>query len=246
MLLTTVFVCGCNYQTQVLVETQEQGEIELRENPANVETNNDLVLVMLISNNKGEPARVTKSEATIVYKLGTETIGSVEIRDGRITSKGEQIPQEKFRNNEVLGRGIKVFVPFPLTSDSAFVTMRIKSGGKWQERTVIVTKLEINPEGEQPEGELEGEPVEGEPEPLTVTILADGSSNGILVIPTGTTVTLSSHVSGGRPPYNYRWLSPTNEVVGTLESIVINNFSCGEAGRYTIEVTDANGNKAVI
>lgn len=223
VLIAALALAGCNYGTQLNATTNEIGMVELAENPDSVETRGDVRLNLRPVKN-GKLGEFSKGRMTIEYKQGASTVARVEIDD---KLKSSSIDTKASLMNDGTS-GITGFVPFPLMADSAFVTLAGKIDGKWLERTVIVVK------GPDPPPPIE----------LKVEITAEGAVGGILVVPEGSLVVLKAITEGGRPPYTFAWSNPKDEVVGQNQTLTLTNFTCREAGVYSVEVVDADGKSA--
>ncbi len=70
---------------------------------------------------------------------------------------------------------------------------------------------------------------------ISVTVIPSSTS----VCP-GSTVTLSTNVTGGSAPYTYSWAGP-NGFTANTQNITINNVSELTSGMYQVTVTDSNG-----
>jgi len=218
VLLLAALASGCNkiYDVKLIAVTQENGEAILTDNPSRIASDSDVRLRLYpIVNDK--PGEITASEITIDYKVGATTIETVTVGDGKAASDKSAAKTLITDGN---GTGVEVLIPFPLTADSAFITIKGLCDNKWLERVVVVTK--ITP-------------------PLSVEINAEGSENGMLVVTSGSTVVLSSTIKGGKPPYQYLWINPDGKVVGSRESLSIPNFDCTKNGSYQLKVIDSDG-----
>lgn len=222
VLIATLTLAGCNYETRLTAITSEDGMVELGENPDSVETRGDVRLNLRPIRN-GNSAKFSNGRMTIEYKQGATTVATVEVGDKTKPSTKTKASMVVDGNGEIAG-----FVPFPLMADSAFVTIAGKIDGKWLERMVIVIKKPEPPP-----------PIE-----LKVSIIAEGAVDGILVVPEGSLVVLYAVAEGGRQPYTFIWTNPKGEVVGQNQTLTLKNFSCKEAGVYSVEVIDAEGKSA--
>lgn len=222
VLIAALALAGCNYSTQLTVTTDEANTVELAENPDSVETRGD-VRINLRPIRNGKPAEFSKGRMAIEYKQGAATVATVEVGD-----EVKSATETKATITDDGNGGIMGFIPFPLMCDSAFVTIAGKIDGKWLERVVIVIK------GPEPPPPVE----------MKVSIVAEGAANGILVVPEGSLVILRAVAEGGRPPYTFTWSNPRGEVVGQNQTLTLTNFSCKEAGVYSVEVIDADGKSA--